>query len=171
MVQVKHNGPKFYQKISKLTKISKFRSQPPLKPLYPESALFQNSCFKPFLERNFFVPRQNRPLLTLTPLCYTIIGKLCIWRIRKEVNFQHRFKRPRLQQDHQRWGYSTVERFKKKLNKDKRKEQRTNYTLIWGGSSCVSIFFMSAFAPSALRLCECRIYRCYEGFGLLLTLY
>ena len=74
-------------------------------------------------------------------------------------------------QDHQRWGYSTVERFKKKLNEDKRKEQRNNYILIWGGSSCVSIFFTSAFAPSALRPCECRICRCYEGFGLLLTLY
>ena len=59
----------------------------------------------------------------------------------------------------------------KKLNKDKRKEQRNNYILIWGGSSCVSIFFPSAFAPSALRPCECRICRCYEGFGLLLILY
>ena len=58
----------------------------------------------------------------------------------------------------------------KKLNKDKRKEQRNNYILIWGGSSCVSIFFTLAFAPSALRPCECRIGRCYEGFGLLLTL-
>ena len=66
-------------------------------------------------------------------------------------------------QDHQRWGYSTVERFDKKLNKDKRKEQRNNHILIWGGSSSVSIFFRSAFAPSALRPCECRICRWYEG--------
>ena len=29
-----------------------------------------------------------------------------------------------VKQDHQRWGYSTVERFAKKLNKDKRKGQR-----------------------------------------------
>ena len=29
----------------------------------------------------------------------------------------------------------------KKLNKDKRKEQRNYYILIWGGSSSVSIFF------------------------------
>ena len=27
-------------------------------------------------------------------------------------------------QDHQRWGYSTVERFAKKMNKDKRKGKR-----------------------------------------------
>ena len=66
-------------------------------------------------------------------------------------------------QDHQRWGYSTVERFAKKLNKDKRKGQRKNYILIWGGSSSVSIFFTSAFAPSALRPCVCRICRWYEG--------
>ena len=44
-------------------------------------------------------------------------------------------------QDHQRWGYSTVERFAKRLNKDKRQEQRNNYILIWGGSSSVSIFY------------------------------
>ena len=36
---------------------------------------------------------------------------------------------------------------KRKLNKDKRKEQRNNYILIWGGSSSASIFFTSAFAP------------------------
>ena len=64
-----------------------------------------------------------------------------------------------VEQDHQRWEYSTVERFAKKLNKDKRKEQRNNYILIWGGSSSVSIFFTSAFAPSALRSCVCRICR------------
>ena len=47
------------------------------------------------------------------------------------------------QQDHQRWGYSTVERFEeKKLNKDKRKEQRNNYILKWGGSSSVCIFYV-----------------------------
>ena len=60
---------------------------------------------------------------------------------------------------------------KKKTKKDKRKEQRNNYILIWGGSSYVSIFFTSAFALSALRPCEGRICRCYEGYGLLLTLY
>ena len=42
--------------------------------------------------------------------------------------------------------------WEKKLDKDKRKEQRNNYILIWGGSSSVSIFFMPTFAPSALRL-------------------
>ena len=56
-----------------------------------------------------------------------------------------------------------MERFAKKLNKDKRKGQRKNYILIWGGSSSVSIFFTSAFAPSALRPCVCRICRWYEG--------
>ena len=50
----------------------------------------------------------------------------------------------------------------KDLNKDKRKEQRDNYILIWGGSSSVSIFFTSAFVPLALRLCVCRICRWYE---------
>ena len=45
----------------------------------------------------------------------------------------------------------------KDLNKDKRKEQRYDYILIWGGSSSVSIFFTSAFVPLALRLCVCRI--------------
>ena len=68
-----------------------------------------------------------------------------------------------VKQDHQRWGYGTVERFAKKLNKDKRKEQRNNYILIWGGSSSVSIFFTSAFAPLALRPCVRRICRWYEG--------
>ena len=42
-----------------------------------------------------------------------------------------------------------------KLNKDKRKEQRNNYILIWAGSS--SVFFMWAFALSPLRPCICSI--------------
>ena len=58
------------------------------------------------------------------------------------------------EQDHQRWGYSTVERLKKNLKKDKRKEQRNNYILIWGGSSSVSIFYVGlrAFGAHAVRM-------------------
>ena len=59
-------------------------------------------------------------------------------------------------QDHQRWRYSTVERFEEKeLNKDKRKEQRNNYILIWGGSSSISIFYVYIRAFGAE---VCRIY-------------
>ena len=44
----------------------------------------------------------------------------------------------------------------KKLNKDKRKEQRNNYILIWGGSSSMNIFLTSAFSSlqrPTLRKC------------------
>ena len=76
------------------------------------------------------------------------------------------------QQDHQRWGYSTVIHLEqsvylttwKDLNKEKRKEHKIKIEpKKWGGWSCVCFFSPPAFEPSALRPYACKKkFQCFK---------